>query len=198
MTRQKWGRGRTSGLKTRDPPAPAARAERPAPEHASGRGGPEVHLAGRPGSGTSRVGFGFPSLGSRGARLAQLKTRRQRAGPEARQPGSLQPRAAAAGSCAARREGRRLSPQSCALGRRPRFGPREPRRVPGGPAPAPPRPPPGPAAPPAQSPRRRLRSVLESRPCSSTCSLTYSADVCCSPRKRQAPGMQDGWTLPLL
>lgn len=39
VTRQKWGRGRTSGLKTRDPPAPAARAERPAPEHASGRGG---------------------------------------------------------------------------------------------------------------------------------------------------------------
>ena len=54
-------------------------------------------------------------------------------GGDARRPGSPQPREATAGSCAGKRAGRRLSPQSCAPQRLPRFGPRDPRPVPAAP-----------------------------------------------------------------
>lgn len=50
---------------------------------------------------------------------------------DARRPGTPQPREATGGSCAGKRAGRRLSPQSCAPRQRPRFGRSAPRPVPG-------------------------------------------------------------------
>lgn len=89
---------------------------------------------------------------------------------DARRPGPPQPREATGGSCAGKRAGRRLSPQSCAPRQRPRFGPSAPRPVPGA---AQPRrlPDPRPATPPPS--RRRPRG--------------YRGKIACSPRLYSLP-----------